>query len=597
MTFPIVLSFAILILALAAFASEIFRIEFVALCILASILALGSVLGVTPQEAISGFSNTATITVMAMFVLSYGIYRSGLIEILARHVIRLAGKGEVRQLIAIMLSVGPMSMFINNTAAVAILIPLVIALARKYKRSPSKLLMPLSFFSQLGGVVTLIGTSTNILASSLADEMGYGPFSMFEFSKIGVFVFFTGALYILLIGRKMLPERKTKEAWEENLKNQEYLCEIIVKANFQGVAKPLEKAGLREKMGLEIVEIRRDDRKLKPTGEFVLETGDVLLVRAKLKQIVELENIQGLAIEREWRFGYELDPEKEKEKDSRIWEVVIGPTSRLIGDTIEEANFRDRYHCIVIGVQKKGHLIKERFDNIRLRFGDSLLLKGPLSSFEKLARDRGFILTEEVAHKAFRKAKMLTAISIVVGVVGVASLGVPILVTSVVGCVLMRLTGCLDMDEFLSSIRWDVILLLAGVIPMGLAMQKTGAAQLIADFVARIGVHVPPIVVVGIFYLTTTILTELLSNNASVVVLVPVAVATAKTIGIQPKALILAVMFAASTSFCTPVGYQTNTMVYGPGGYRFLDYLKVGGPLNLFLAVVTPIYIMIFWGL
>jgi di/tricarboxylate transporter len=251
----------------------------------------------------------------------------------------------------------------------------------------------------------------------------------------------------------------------------------------------------------------------------------------------------------------------------------------------------------VIAIRQRGQLIRERLGQIRLHFGDTLLLRGTAVALAQIKREPGFIVGEEAPPEEFRTEKIPVALAIVGGVVIIAALGQPILVTALVGCVLMVLTGCLKMNELHQSIRLDVIFLLAGVIPLGLVLERTGGAQLLANLAIQSAAYVPPLIVLGIFYLMAMLLTELISNNATVVVMVPVAVATATTLGLDPRAFILAIMFAASTSFSTPVGYQTNTMIYGPGGYKFSDFIRVGAPLNLLLAIVTPVYIYLVWGL
>lgn len=593
MTFEAALAFALLLGALIVFALDVFRIDFVAFAILALVLVLGPVLKVKPEEAISGFSNPATITVMAMFILSGGIYRTGMINVLGRRMTALAGDGELRQLITVILIVGPISMFINNTAAVAILIPTVLGLGRKQGRPASKLLMPLSFASQLGGVVTLIGTSTNVLASSLSADRGYGAFSMFEFAGIGLLVFITGSLYILFIGRRLIPERRQELEVGEAYKIKEYLSEVVVMENSPLVGMTLAESRLSEHFGIQVLEITREGKKMGFLLADRLQARDVLFVQADRDQLLRVKDIEGLEIEPDEHFGSEIL----KGAEMGLLEVVIGPNSDLISGTLQTTDFRKQYDCIVIAIQRHGHLIRERLGNVRLGFGDTLLLRGPAFALEKLKRDPNFIVTEQVPVEEFRTEKIPVALAIVAAVVIVAALGVPILITSIVGCVLMRLTGCLKMNELHEAIRWDVLLVLAGLIPLGLALEHTGGAQLLADLAARLAQYVSPLVVVGIFYAMTMVLTELISNNAAVVVMVPVGGAVAQAIGLDPKALVLAIMFAASTSFSTPVGYQTNTMIYGPGGYKFLDFLRVGGPLNLLLAIVTPVYIYLFWGI
>ena len=594
MTFEIALVFAIILAALVVFALDLFPIDFVAFAIMALILVLGPILKLKPEDVISGFSNPATITVLAMFILSGGLYRTGIINLVARPMIRLAGGSEIRQLLALLIVIGPISAFIANTAVVAIFLPLVLRLARECRRAPSKLLIPLSYISQFGGVITLIGTSTNVLASALSDREGLGPLGMFTFTKIGLLIFATGALYLLLIGRKLLPERRTEKEITESYRVKDYLSEVVVLPGSPLVGKTLFDSRLSDQFDIDVLEILRGAQKLgRPLGSKILHAGDILFIRASTEQLLQIKEVKGLAIEQEVR----SDNSESKGDGVRFLEVVLGRNSELIGGTLESTNFRNRYNCTVIAMQKHGALIRERLGNVRLDFGDTLLLQGERSALEQIKREPGFIITEEVQPEGFRTQKIPIALAIMAGVVLFAALGQPILVTSIVGCVLMVLTGCLNVNELHESIRWDVIFLLAGVIPLGLALEKTGGARLLASLAAQSAQYVPPLIVLGIFYAITMLFTEIISNNAAVVIMIPVGVATAKALGLDPQAFILAIMFAASASFATPVGYQTNTMVYGPGGYKFFDFTRVGGPLNLLLAILTPIYIYLLWGL
>lgn len=594
MTFEIGLAFAILIGTLVIFALDLYPLDFVAFAILALMLVLGPFLGVAPEEAITGFSNPATITVLAMFILSGGIYRTGMFNLLTHRLIRFAGNSEVKQLLAVMLSVGPISSFITNTAAVAVLIPPVIKLAHEHKHAASKLLIPLSYFSQLAGTITLIGTSTNVLTSALSAQEGYGAFGMFDFTPIGLLIFATGALYLFLVGRRLLPERRVEQEITESYRVKEYLTEVIVLEGSPLVGKSVTGSRLREQFDIHVFEVIRNSHKLAhPLGDKVLQAGDILFVKANTDQLLKIKDIEGLVIEPELHLE-----DQGLESDKRgLLEVVIGPTSDLIGGTVGSTNFRHHYNCTVIAIRKHEELIRERLNKVHLDFGDTLLLRGSTVALEQIKREQGFIATEEVPEEVFRIKKIPIALIIIAGVVIAAALGQPILVTALVGCVLMVLTGCLQVNELHESIRWDVIFLLAGVIPLGLALERTGGAQLLANLAAKSADYLPPLLVLGIFYVMSMILTELISNNATVVVMVPVGVATANALGLDAKAFILAIMFAASTSFSTPVGYQTNTMIYGPGGYKFLDFTRVGAPLNLLLAIVTPIYIYFVWGL
>jgi di/tricarboxylate transporter len=593
-TFEIGLAYGILVAAFIIFAFDILPIDFVAFAIMAVILAFRDVLDVSAQEAISGFSNPATVTVLAVFILSAGIQRTGTINIISRRMVLWGGDGERRQLATIHGIAGPFSMFMNNTAAVAILIPAVIRMAREARRSPSKLLMPLSYVSQLAGVVTLIGTSTNILASELSDQSGFGGFSMFEFSAIGLLVFATGSLYLLLIAPHLLPERETGADPEESYHVRDFLSEILIPEGSSYAGKSLAEARLRQEFGVQVLEILRVGRRiLLIHGDTVLEEGDILVVSGSADQLVAIRDDPRLEIEAQVRF----QETKKLPEDIGLLEVVIGPNSDLIGGTLVSTNFRNRYGTTVIAMRKQGRVIRERLGGVRFEFGDTLLLQGAPQAIERVKHEGGFIVTEEPRIQTFRTNKIPIAIGIVGGVVLFAVLGQPILVTAIVGAVLMVLTGCLTVQELHEAIRWDVIFLLAGMIPVGIALENTGGAELLADLAVRSAEHVPALGVLYIFYATTMVLTELISNNAAVVVMIPIAVGTATSLGLDVKAFILAIMFAASTSFSTPVGYQTNTMIYGPGGYRFTDFPRVGGPLNLVLLGVTPFYIWMIWGL
>jgi di/tricarboxylate transporter len=574
---------------------DIVPIDFVAFSIMGLILVLGPILGVSPAEAISGFSNPATITILAMFILSAGIYRTGIINRLAHQMISLTGDNEIKQLLMIMVVVVPISAFINNTAAVAILIPSVILMSRVHHLAPSKLLIPLSYFSQLGGAMTLIGTATNVLGSSLSAQAGYGAFGMFEFTHIGVFIFITGAIFILTVGRRLLPERRVESEIAKEYRMDDYLTDVIVLDDSPMIGQTIVESRLREQFDTHVLEVVRDGQKIPhPIGNKILEPWDILLIKTTSEHLFELERRRGLAIEPQLR----LFDDQLESNERNLLEVVIGPTSDLIGTNLESTNFRQGYGCTVIAIRKHGTVIRERLGQVNLNFGDTLLLRGSESALAQIKREPGFIIvTEELQPEEFRHEKIPLALGIIAGVVVFAALGVPILITAIVGSILMVITGCLNVSELHKAIRWDVIFLLAGIIPLGLALQKTGGAQLLADLTTVAADFVPPLIVLMIFYFITVFLAEFISHSAAVVVMVPVGIATGETLGLDPRAFILASMFAASMSFSTPVGYQTNTMVYGPGGYKFLDFTRVGAPFGLLMTLVVPIYIYLLWGL
>jgi di/tricarboxylate transporter len=593
MTLEIAVVFVLLATTLAVFAWDRYPIDFVALGVLAVMLIVGPWLGLQLNEVVAGFSNPATITVMAMFILSGAITRTGMINWLAARLSVWGGQHELRQLAVILVIVGVISAFLNNTATVAILMPMVITMARNQRRSPSKLLIPLSYGAQLGGVITLIGTSTNVLASALAADRGYGGFTMFEFARVGIFIYLTGLLYFLLIGHRLLPSRRSANDAASSYELREYLAEVRILPNAPWVGKSLAESHLRSQLDIQVVGIVRAKEYLDIlSAEQLLAADDIVLVEATPQQLAQLREVRGLSIEP--RFSNQTATANLDER--RLLEVVIAPGSELVGGTLVSTNFRHYYNCSVVAMRKHGRLVHERISTIGLDVGDALLLCGMPHELQQIKRDPAFIVTEQAPLETFRTQKIGLALAILVGVIVIAALGVPVLVTSVVGSVLMVLTGCLRVNELHEDIRWDVIFLLAGVLPLGLALERTGGAQLIADFAAQLAGGLPPLLVLTVFYAAAMVLTEFISNNATVVVLIPVAASAATALGLDPRAFILAVMFAASTSFMTPVGYQTNSMIYGPGGYKFLDFFRAGVLLNLLLAVVTPLYIYWLWG-
>jgi di/tricarboxylate transporter len=446
----------------------------------------------------------------------------------------------------------------------------------------------------LGGTITLIGTTTNILASALAAEEGFGAFTMFEFSKIGLLIFATGAMYIMFVGRKLLPERRIEPEIAEDYRMKQYLTEVIILEDSTLPGVEVVNSGLLENHDLDILEILRDGKKLThPLAGKTFQVGDVLFVKTNTAQLLNINTIKGLAIVPEMWLA-----EKDLATDERgLLEVVIAPNSDLIGGTLESTNFRYHYNCTVVAIRKHGAVIRDQLSQVMLNFGDTLLLRGTTEMLEQIKREPGFIVTEELKQEAFRGEKIPVALAIISGVVILAALGQSILVTAIVGCVLMVLTGCLKVHELHEAIRWDVIFLLAGIIPLGLAIQRTGAAALLANLAIISAQFAPPLVVLAIFYLLTVTLAELISHSAAVVVMIPVGIAAATSLGLDPNAFILASMFAASMSFSTPVGYQTNAMVYGPGGYKFFDFTRIGAPFSLLMTITTPIYIYWIWGL
>ncbi len=585
----IALVLAILVAAVALFASEKLPIDLVALLVLAMLLLSGLI---TAEEGISGFSNPATITVLAMFVLSAGIQKTGAVAALGRLLIR-GDKYAFGLLAIVMFTVAVVSAFVNNTAAVAVFLPLVLAAAAHRKIPASKLLIPLSFASQFGGVCTLMGTSTNLLVSSISDNHGYGAFSIFEFSRLGIIMVAAGLAYFLLIGRALLPVRRGEELTDV-YQLGDYITELRVMPDSPLIGKAIHESSLQKEHDITLIKLLRKDREMWAPANEPLREGDVLLVEGNVKNILTLKDGQKLEIEPE----FQLKDNTLQAKDLRLVEAVVAPRSRLVGRTLSSLDFARRFRLIVLAIQRRERALREKLDSVHLRFGDSLLVQGPSDEIAKLQRNDNFILLAPLELPSLRRRKVPVALVIVSLVVGLAAFGImPIVASAIVGAVAMVLTGCLRMDEAYDAVDWRVVVLLGGILPLGTAMEKSGVAELIAHRGIGLVSDFGPVAVLAALYLVTAVLTEAMTNNASVVLMAPIAISSAVTLGVDPKPFLLAVTFAASTSFATPVGYQTNTMVYTAGGYRFTDFAKVGVPLNLIFWALAVYFIPKFWPL
>ncbi|MEA5511463.1 SLC13 family permease [Crocosphaera sp. UHCC 0190] len=595
---PIALTLGILLLALISFIFEFLPVDTTAIGIAILLILCGLV---TPEEGISGFSNSATITVMAMFILSAGITRTGVLQIVRDLLFQLGGRSLSKQIVSMGLIVGFISAFINNTAVVAVFLPIVEAWGKKRKISLSKLLIPLSYTAILGGVITIIGTSTNILASGLSKKLGYGEFSIFLITPVGIPTFFIGLTYLTFIAPRLLPERKSTNNQGVNVDYgmKDYVSEIIITPRSNLIGQTLRQSGIQRKFDIDVLEIIHNDLHFpQPLADKVLSLGDILLVRGSKDDLLQIRDERGVDILADVQFDKNTIEEELSFGEDKVAEVLILSNSRLIGSTLKDLRFRQRYNATVIAIRRGEELLRERLGKVRLRFGDLLLVQGPKESFIGLQTTRELLVLEERDIETLRQDKAYISLAIICGVVLTAAFNLlPILVSSLVGVMLMIFTGCLKPGEIYGAVRWDIIFLLAGLIPLGIAMENSGANQLIAQYIVVLGSHLSSYWVLVLFYLATALLTEILSNNASVLLMLPVAAEVAKNLGLNPLAFMLAVMFAASNSYMTPIGYQTNTMVYGPGGYRFLDFTRVGLPLTLTLTLIVPLLIAKIYGL
>lgn len=592
--------YGLILVAVYLFISDRLAIDITAILIMVLLMLLEPWTQISPAEAISGFSNPATITVLAMLILSGGLVKTGLAQIIGHKLAEFAGKNKFKQLFATIVAGGPISGFVNNTPVVAILVSVITDLAHKGNTSPSKLLIPLSYASMLGGTLTLIGTSTNILASEISGRLLGHPFSMFEFTKLGVLVLITGGAYLLVLGPRLLPDRvPPQQDYGEEYGSRDYLAEVEVQIDSPLVGLTLEEVASEEKFRADILQVKRKGDVLKslPEEKEELQEGDVLRVNTDKETLVD----DILAKEKLVMAGQVVAEEESisgEDKERVAVEVVIPRGSPLEGDTLKGSTFEERYDLTVLAIRSHGKTIKESLTMTRIHAGDTLLVEATPGSIDRLSQNPGYIVAHEAKEPSYRTEKIPHAIVTILGVVLLAGFGVfPILLSALAGVVAMVVSGVLKPYEAYDSVSWDVIFLLAGVIPLGIALERTGGAELIGEAIAASAELLPPIAVLWLLYIITGLITGMISNNASVVLLIPVAVNAATKLGANPFSFVLVVTFAASTAFLTPVGYQTNLFVYGPGGYRFSDYVRIGAPLQLVLSVVTVGGIVLFWGL
>ncbi len=590
MTFEALFTFALLAVTVYLFLSERLRVDLVAILALAALAVTGIL---SPQAALAGFSNPATVTIAGLFILSAALLRSGAGQLAGRVVVSLFSRGRWLGLALLMLGIGAISAFINNTAAVAMLMPVVLGVCGKIGASPSKLLMPLSFASMFGGACTLIGSSTNLLVSQIAVEHGARPFGMFEFAPLGLVFVALGVTYMLTVGDRLLPERRHADDLTTTFEMADYLADVTLKAVGESAGVRLDRAEVVRELDLDVLEVRREGRRHSlPRATTVLLPGDVLRVRSTLEGIRELaqrEDVE-LAPAVRWR-DEELDT-----GDILLLEVVIPTGSGLAGTSLERSGFRNAFGATVLAIRKRGGVVHDQLKKVRLAPGDSLLMEMRRDRLASLRSSRDLIIVTEGELAEFRRDKLLTSALILAAVVATAALGIlPIVVSALAGCVALVLTNCLTLEEAYAAVDWRIVFLLAGVLGLGRALDETGGAALLSDLVVDWLAPLGPAVVLAGLYLLTSLLTEAMSNNATAVLLAPVAIATAALLGVDSRPFLMAVTFAASASFMTPVGYQTNTLIYGPGRYRFSDYLRVGLPLNLLFWVTATLLIPRIW--
>jgi len=586
----IALLIAIVVFAVTSFALQKWPIDVTAITVLGLLLLFGLV---TPEQGISGFANPAVITVMMMFVLSGSLVQSGIVSRVGHRIAHLSGRSGWRASIAMLLLAGVLSAFVNNTAAVAILMPMAILLAKHYRHSPSRLLIPLSYVSILGGTCTLIGTSTNLLVSSLAVEAGHAPFGVFELAAVGVPLFLAGLAYVVLVPMRWLPERETEASLTRKYHLSSYLTEVRVPKGSSLVGRTVLDEELSERFRLNVLEIVRGERKIAvDIRNTPIAAEDVLIVRGAMDDILACKEHYGLLL----LSDIKLDDEDLSDASNILIEIQLAPTSRLIGRTLKDIDFRKRYGCFVLALKRPGGTIRDKLAFVPLQQWDTLLVFGPRLRIDALNQMEDFTPLQEVPVRLRLTPRWWLSAAVIPAVVLLAALGwMPILSASILGVVTLLLTRTLNIRQAYDAIDWTVIFLLATILPIGIAMQNTGLDAIVGETLAGIARPYGAWALLVAMILATSLFTEVISNNAAAVLMVPPAIAAAASLGVDPKPLLMGITYAASMSFMTPIGYQTNTMVFGPGGYRFTDFTRFGAPLNLIGWLLASILIPFIW--
>jgi di/tricarboxylate transporter len=601
--------FALIGVALILFITELIPNDVTAIGIIFALAALEPWTQVGPRGAISGFANTATITIVAMYMLSAGIQNTGLVQRLGIYLAQFTRGSEDRALIATVCTTGPIAGFINNTPVVAVFIPMITDLANQSRISPSKLLLPLSYAAILGGTLTLIGTSTNLLASEFASTLlPRGSIGMFEFTAMGGIILVIGIGYLLTVGRWLTPARIPVDAdLVEEFDLEDYLAQLRVRPESPVVGLTVDELEARTEADVTVLQIQRNGEAFMAVDtDQRLETGDVLIVHGSLQAVNRFREQQELGqITRQ-----EITEETFAETSSSdsLAKAVVPENSPFVGETLAETRLQEFHRTTVLAIRREGELIRTNLTEFELAAGDLLLVQTTPDSMQYFTETTDLVMVDEnafdrlldegVEEFAPLSPKTPIAVAILGGVIGAAALDVlSIVVAALGGVFLMVVSGCLSSADAYDAVSWNIIFLLAGVIPLGLALEATGGAALIAEGLVATANFLPLLAVLFLFYIVTGLLANVITPVATIVLMIPVAVDAAERLGANGFAFLLAVMFASATSFMTPVGYQTNLMVYGPGGYEFTDFLKVGGPLQFLLAAVTTVGIASIWGL
>jgi di/tricarboxylate transporter len=604
LTQQIVMALAILGVAVILFVSERLRADLIALLVLLT-LALTGLL--TSEQAISGFSHPAVVTVMGAFVISAALFETGVAQTISRYVTRIAGTSQTRLMITIALAVALVSAVMDNVGATAVMLPVVVSLARQNNIRPSKLLIPLAYGALQGGLLTMIARPSNIIVSEALQKATGQPFGFFGFTALGALLLAVGITYMVLIGRRLLPERAVQDKLEAVLAVQrktleqyhlgERLFEARVLPESSLVNRTIEESRLGRTLELNVVGIVRNGSSiLSPGPDHMLASDDLLLIQGKPEEIMRLRWTQGVEIEHEIAH---LHLEDLVSPDLAVVEAVLTPKSGLVGRTLRSLDFRREHGVTVLAIWRDGRPYRTALGNIPLRFGDTMLLQGTPANIYRLSQEPDLlVLGDEHAPGGARPERAPIAMAILFLMIGLVALEITSVVIGVLlAAVLMVVSGCLTLDEAYESIEWQPVFLMVGMLPLGLALSETGTASYLAEKIIAVTGHLGPHALLAGIFLFNLLASQLMSSVAAAALMAPIAISTAQTASMDPRAFLVAVAVSGSFAFMTPIGHQANVLVMGPGGYRFTDYTRVGVPLAALLSVISIILLPILWPL
>tara|TARA_B100001113_G_scaffold49314_1_gene35677 strand:+ start:2274 stop:4067 length:1794 start_codon:yes stop_codon:yes gene_type:complete len=595
MTPDIFLVLALLFVGFIMFVTEIFSIDVTAMIMLTLLFMMGYL---TPEEALSGFSNSAVITIAFLFIISRALQKTRILEYLIIKVRRLADRSIILGRGVYLFTIGIASAVVNNTAIVAIFMPVTIRLAQKYKMSPSKMLIPLSYAAILGGTLTLVGTSTNLLVNSIYSNIpDVEPMGMFEFMKYGIILMSTGLLYILFIAPKLIPSRTSTSSLTKSYHLGGYLTEMKITKESPLNGKTCLERGVNKNYDVMVLDILRDGKMITNMIRLTkLREDDILFVRGTLENFLRMKEVEKVTLLTDEKLTQE---ELEKE-DNVLVECLITDKSNMIGKSLMTGNFRRRFGSFILAIRREGSILRKKIAHVVLNAYDTLLVYGPENKVKELSKNGEFIVLGEVDIELSKQRFWWMTIIVIIGTISLAAFGImPIVKSAMLGVMCLLVLKILTPQECYQSINWQVIVLISALIPVGIVIQKTGTADWIANLISlatsSVPVELQPKVLLALIYFMTIVLTEISSNAATAIIMTPIAIAVTQQMGFEPRAFVFAVAFAASASFITPVGYQTNLMVYGPGGYKFSDYIRVGFPLAFMFWIMAIFLLPIIW--